>query len=159
MATAFLVATADAVLSALADQRFSQEFEPERSYADWELPLEDSAELHVDVVPVNSPDFELETRGSVSYMPQVDIVIRKRLAHDQQEPDGTLVLPEIDDLVYLVEEIAEYFVTDRFGDSDTIVWQRTQIVAAFKPSHLRQYRQFTGIVRFTFRAAQDLVPR
>lgn len=156
MATAILVSTADAVLNSLADQRFSQEFEPERSYADWELPLEDSDDLHVDIVPVNSPDFELETRGSISYAPQVDIVVRKRLAQDQQEADGSFVLPEIDDLVYLVEEIAEYFVADRFSEIESIVWQRTQILAAYKPSHLRQHRQFTGIVRLTFSATSDL---
>jgi len=156
MPTAILVSTADAVLSVLSDNKFSQEFEPVRSYADWELPLEDPDELHVDVVPVGSPDMELETRGSISYTPQVDIVIRKRMAAGQQEPDGTLILPDVDDLVFLVQEIAEYFVVDRFGDLESIAWQRTQILAAYKPSHLRQHRQFTGIIRLTFSAQNDL---
>lgn len=156
MAIAILVSTADAVLAVLAEHRFSQEFEPQRSYANWELPLEDSDDLHVDVVPVNSPEFDLETRGSIGYVPQVDIVIRKRLAQDQQEPDGSLILPEIDDLVYLVEEIAEHFVADRFSEVESIAWQRTQILAAYKPSHLRQHRQFTGIVRLSFSATSDL---
>ena len=92
MPTAILVSTAVAVLGVLSDNKFSQEFEPVRSYADWELPLEDSDDLHVDVVPVGSPDMELETRGSIGYAPQVDIVIRKRLAAGQQEADGTLIL-------------------------------------------------------------------
>jgi hypothetical protein len=153
---AILVSTADAVLNALADHRFSQEFEPVRSYADWELPLEDQDQLHADVVPVGSPDMELETRGSVGYVPQVDIVIRKRLASDQQEADGTLILPDIDDLVFLVQEIAEYFMADRLSEFDEAAWERTQMLAAFKPSHLRQYRQFTGIVRLTFKAQTDL---
>jgi len=156
MPTAILVSTADAVLSVLSDNKFSQEFEPVRSYADWELPLEDSDDLHVDVVPVGSPDMELETRGSIGYTPQVDIVIRKRMAAGQQEPDGTVILPDVDDLVFLVQEIAEYFVVDRFGDLESIAWQRTQILAAYKPSHLRQHRQFTGIVRLTFSAQTDL---
>lgn len=153
---AILVSTADAVLNALADHRFSQEFEPVRSYADWELPLEDGNELHADVVPVGSPEMELETRGSIGYAPQVDIVIRKRLASDQQEVDGTLILPDIDDLVFLVQEIAEYFMADRLVDFTDAAWERTQMLAAFKPSHLRQYRQFTGIVRLTFKAQTDL---
>jgi hypothetical protein len=55
-----------------------------------------------------------------------------------------------------VQEIAEYFVVDRFGDLESIAWQRTQILAAFKPSHLRQHRQFTGIIRLTFSAQNDL---
>ena len=153
---AILVSTAEAVLNSLADHRFSQEFEPQRSYADWELPLEDSNELHVDVVPVNAPDFELETRGSISYVPQVDIVVRKRLAQDEQEADGSLDLLVIDDLVCLVQQIAEFFVTDRFSEIESIIWQQTQILAAFKPLHLRQYRQFTGIVRLTFSATSEV---
>jgi hypothetical protein len=99
---------------------------------------------------------ELETRGSIGYAPQVDIVIRKRMAAGQQEADGTLILPDVDDLVFLVQEIAEYFVVDRFGDLESIAWQRTQILAAFKPSHLRQHRQFTGVIRLTFSAQNDL---
>ena len=154
--SAILVSTADAVLNALADHRFSQEFEPVRSYADWELPLEDQDELHVDVVPVGSPEMELETRGSIDYSPQVDIVIRKRLASDQQEADGTLILPEVDDLVLLVQELAEYFMADRLAEFEGAAWERTQMLAAFKPSHLRQYRQFTGIIRLTFKAQTDL---
>ena len=153
---AILVSTADAVRSALADHRFGQEFEPVRSYADWELPLEDSDELHADVVPVGSPDMELESRGSIAYAPQVDIVIRKRMAKEQQETDGTLILPEIDDLVLLVQEIAEYFMADRLTEFEDAAWAGTQMLAAFKPSHLRQYRQFTGIVRLTFTAQTDL---
>jgi hypothetical protein len=155
MPTAILVSTADAVLSVLSDNKFSQEFEPVRSYADWELPLEDAGVLHVDVVPVGSPEIELETGGSIGYMPQVDIVIRKRLATDQQEADGTLVLPEIDDLVYLAQEIAEYFVAGRLAGFEDAAWERTQILAAFKPSHLRQYRQFTAVIRVTFRTPTD----
>ena len=156
MPTAVLVTTADAVLNVLADNDFSQDFEPQRSYADWDLPLEDSDDLNVDVVPVNAPDFELETRESISYAPQVDIVIRKRLVQEEQEADGSLVLSVIDDLVYLVQQIAEFFVTDRFSEVESIIWQRTQILAAYKASHLRQHRQFTGIIRLTFTATSDL---
>jgi hypothetical protein len=156
MPTAVLVSTADAVLNALAGASLSQMIEPRRSYADWELPLEGSSDLQVDVVPVNGPDFELETRHSISYSPQVDIVIRRALGQDEQEEDGSLVLAEIDDLVYLVEQIAEFFVTDRFSEVESIIWQRTQILAAYKASHLRQHRQFTGIIRLTFSATSDL---
>jgi hypothetical protein len=154
--SAILVSTADAVLNVLADHRFSQEFAPLRSYADWELPLEDAGDLRVDVVPAGSPEMELETRGSIGYTPQVDIVVRKRLAQEQQEADGTLILPEIDDLVLLVQEIAEYFMADRLAEFEGAAWERTQILAAFKSSHLRQYRQFTGIIRLTFKAQTDL---
>ena len=90
------------------------------------------------------------------YAREVDIVIRQRLAEHQQEADGSLVLPEIDDLIYLVEEMAEHFVVDRFSQFESVVWQRTQILAAYKPSHLRQHRQFTGIIRLTFSATTDL---
>lgn len=156
MPTAILVSTAGAVLTALEDESFSQDFEPKRSYADWDLPLEGSEGLHVDVVPVNAPDFELESRGSISYAPQVDIVIRKQLSQEEQDVDGGLVVSVIDALVYLVEEIAEFFVTDRFSQIESIIWLRTQILAAYKASHLRQYHQFTGIIRLTFSATTDV---
>jgi hypothetical protein len=47
-------------------------------------------------------------------------------------------------------------MADRLSEFDEAVWERTQMLAAFKPSHLRQYRQFTGIVRLTFKAQTDL---
>lgn len=157
MAISVLAETAAAVLDGLEKHTFSLPFQAERSYADWELQLEDLATLKVDVVPVSSPDFTLETRGSISLSPQVDIVIRKRLGQEARRPDGRFIPEVIDELVLLTEEIAAYFATNRFEVTDSQpIWQNTELLSAYRPSHLRQYQQYTGIVRLTFTASIDI---
>lgn len=155
-----LADTAAAVLTELEETTFSLPFDPVRSYADWELKLEDAAPANavlVDVVPVSSPDFELETRGSVVYRPQVDIVVRKRLGDESKDASGRLIVLVVDELVYLVEEIAEHFACNRFELAEhQPIWQATEILSAYMPSHIRQFQQFTGVVRLTFSASVDL---
>lgn len=164
--TAVLVACAEAVTAALnaaAEETFEQTFEARRSYADWELAFEEDSDdrdkLHVDVVPVSQLPIDLETRGSVEYGPQIDVVVRFALGPEHREADGKLTLAQIDALVLFVQQIAEFFASDRFGTSEQFAWDAetgTKILAAYKPSHLRQNHQFTGIVRLAFVASQDL---
>ncbi len=156
MPEAVLVTTASAVAAALnaapADT-FDYKFNPERSYADWELPLEDSkpsdGSVLVDVVPVPPLPTELTTRGLIGYTPSVDIVIRLRLDPSNREADGRLEVAQIDGLLRFVEQVSEYFSTDRLTSTDA-VWQSTQILRAFVPQHLREKHQFTAQIRLTF---------
>ena len=144
---------ATGVTSALAGGSFSQTFTAERSYADWELPLDDAAAdaLRVDVVPVNNPETDLETRGQVNYKAAADIVVRKKLNVPEQDPStGRIAIGQIDALVALVLEIHQFFLAARLANYDSAVWDKTEIRAAYVPKHLRQHRQFTGIVRVTF---------
>jgi hypothetical protein len=156
-----LIQVADEVVTTLNSAlpgTFSQTFEAERSYADWELPLEDSApqdRVLVDVTPVPPLESELETRGSIAYRPAVDIIVRRRITPSQRDANGKLLLAEIDALVLFVEELAEFFTTDQLATS-TARWAETEIRRAFVPTHLREKHQFTGIIRVTFDLEQAL---
>jgi hypothetical protein len=156
---AILVQVAGAVLDAINAGSFSQQFVAERSYADWDLALEDDEEgnkLRVDVVPVGPLRTSLETRGSIGYQPSVDIVTRLKLGPERREADGKFTLAEIDALMYFVEELSEFFTAVSLPTFDDATWLSTEIVAAYKPSHLREFHQFTGIVRVTFSTNKTL---
>lgn len=148
---------ATGVTSALVGGTFSQTFTAVRSYADWELPLDDAAAdtLRVDVVPVNNPETELQSRGQVNYKAAADIVVRKKLNVPEQDPStGRITIGQIDALVALVLEIHQFFLAARLASYDSAVWDKTEIRAAYIPKHLRQHRQYTGIVRVTFDVAR-----
>ena len=150
---------AEAVAAELVNGPFSVPFEVERSYADWEWPLDDTDQggLRVDVVPVNNPATELETRGSVSYKVATDIVIRKKFAANEQEAGtGRIDIAEIDGLVRLVLEINAHFLKGRLDTYSKAVWDETAIRAAYIGKHLREHRQFTGVVRVTFDVSTSL---
>ena len=161
-----LVACADAVVDALnADPQtnFGQVFEAERSYADWELALEDDSnqrgQLKVDVVPVGQLATDIETRATLNYSPAVDVVVRVGLGPERRQADGKFTLEEIDALVLLVQGIAEFFSINRIGADSEFSWNAevgTKILAAYKPTHLRQNHQFTGVVRIPFYVSQEL---
>ena len=80
-----------------------------------------------------------------------DIVVRQKLSVPEQDPStGRIELAEIDVLVGLVLEIHQFFLAARLASYDMAVWDKTEVRAAYIPKHLRQHRQFTGIVRVTF---------
>ena len=152
MANPVLVDVADALVWELKTKPFSLAFTCERSYADWELPLEETADaLRVDVVPVGTLPAELDTREASEYRPACDVVVRKRMTPADYVPETKrLSLAKVDELVRLVEDIHDFLCAERLSKLPEAVWQETKILAAFKPSHLRLHHQFTGIVRVTY---------
>lgn len=152
MANPVLVDVADALVWELTTRPFSLAFACERSYADWELPLEESADaLRVDVAPVGTMPADLDTREASEYRPACDIVVRRRmLPANYVTSTKRLSLAKVDELVKLVEEIHDFLCAERLSKLPDAVWQETRILAAYKPSHLRTYHQFTGIVRVTY---------
>lgn len=160
--TAVLVSVANAVTDALNGASLSQRITAVRSYADWELPLEDSDPsdvLLVDVVPVGmNYGTELASRDTLDYSPAIDVVVRKRLGPDKRQAGGTFTLAEIDELVLFMEEINEYFTAARLATYTEAAWDSeigTKILAAYIPSHLRQHSQFTGRLRIPFVVQKD----
>lgn len=149
---------ADAVVTALRAGTFSRAIDPVRSYAEWEEQLEDLGTLHVDVVPLQTgPATELDDRGSVQYTCEVDIGVRYRFGTAEQESTtGRVDVADVDACKLLVQEIAEFFITDRFADSPFAVWQETEIKLGWSRKHLRTMRQFFGFVRLTFTATREL---
>jgi hypothetical protein len=155
-----LAAVVEALRQELEDNvsSFVLQFTPERSYADWDLKLEDADELHVDVA-LHSTEIETElaTNGRIKYTVPIEVGIRKRFEQAEQESStGRIALGEIDNLVLLVTQIHEFLCKDRLTDFDDAVWVETSIRAAYIPRHLKELRQFTGIVRLVYRIDRAL---
>lgn len=148
-----VVRMADAVVTALNSHDWDIQFTAERSYAEFDDQLKDLGQLQIDVFPKFDPTLELDTRGTLGWQVAIDVGVRKRFGtEDQDQTTGRIKRDSIDELVNLVEAIAKYLIAERFTSLDAIgmVWQSTSIPALFVREHLRQWSQFTGIVRLTF---------
>lgn len=158
---AVLIEVADAVTSELqtavdANEFTGLQFVPERSYADWDEELADFDELHVDVVPVNYDQTDLDARESVGYVVSVDVVIRKKFSQEKRLQDGKIDKEEIDRLVLFVEEIHEFLCKLTLTEYDNAIWRETAIRSAYSRDHLRTMGMFLGIVRVSFDVSERL---
>jgi hypothetical protein len=154
-----LIDLADAVLADLEDQDFGVVIEWERSYAEWDLELKsaETEKVRGDVVPLFSSGTELETRGSVLYELTLDIAIRRRFAASDVDEAGRLYKAEIDQLVGVLEAVHLHFVkSEPVSGVDWSPASDRRIQAWYVKKHLREWSQFTGIVRLPFDASQDL---
>ncbi len=135
------VQIANAVKNELNAQSFSQTFTAECEY----LPVFELAEmktLHVTVVP-KSATYEIETRGLRRGEFAVDIAVQKKADRTN--------LAEIGGLMYLVQEIADVFVSRRLSQLPEAVWVRTENDPIYSPEHLDKFHQFTSVLTLTFR--------
>jgi hypothetical protein len=154
---ALIVEIADAVVTALKAAEFGMEIPWERSYGDWDLELKEIGCVRGDVVPVFDAQVELETRGSVRYELNIDIALRKRFSSQTDIDCGRINRDEIDKLLYVVQRMQQQFVATR--PSDDSVWSpsRTQQVQAwYVKAHLREWNQFTGVVRLPYESSLEL---
>lgn len=149
-----LIKVADAVAERINEADLSLPVTAVRSYADFDELLEDLGELHCDVIPAVNGSVPLVARGTTRYRCPVSVGLRKRFT--QQETDGStgrILLPEMDRLTNLLVEISELFHGQRLDWTNLkAAWQATDFTANFSRQHLRENRQFTGIVRLTFDA-------
>jgi len=130
---------ADAIVAALNAQTFSQPVTAVRAYRA-AFDLQEMKDLHVTVVPKG---LELITagRGVAQSDVQIDIGVQKKLATGDDA--------EIDELMGLVQEIAEFVRTTRqFGDA---VWVKTENTPIYSQEHLGELRQFTSVLTLTLR--------
>lgn len=155
--TAVSVGVAQAVTDMLAAATLSQGFTPERSYADWDLELEDSR-LHVDVAAViNKQECFQLTRGKKRFTIPIDVAVRRRFKTDKQDDEtGRIEIEEIDALVLLVEEIHGLLWKVSLDGFSSAVWEKLEIPACPALPHLKTMKQFIGIVRVTFVVDKDL---
>jgi hypothetical protein len=158
--SSILIQVADAIAHELNGKAFSFEFEAARAYADFDEQLL-SDMLRAEVVPVGPLPTELDGRYSVAYQCSADIVLRKRFTPDDMEQvsgmDAARVKPcVVDPYVALVEEINEWLIAKRLTDMEDAVWRETSIVAAVVHKHLREWQQFTGILRVTYDVSKCL---
>ena len=167
-ADSVLVEAADAIVATLAAGAFSQAFTPVRSWAQWQRAFEasEAVGLQVDVVPVSGLDDELNSRKAVKYSPAIDVVVRKKFAGEDLEEvpgenEARVKFEKVAELVALLEEIHRALTAVRLGASGpdplgNVVWEQDRILAAYVPTHLRSFHQYTGVVRITTAINRDL---
>jgi hypothetical protein len=162
---AVLVQVADAVVELLNTvDTFSQSFTAERKYPHSLTPLEKIRGRRVDVVPSSHFDTELGTRGTVTYVVRVVIVIRERFTQDDRQEETSEGRPisneAVDELVALVEEINEFFCgdterTQTNSDNLKMDWQETKILSTYDHEQLKT-GLFDGRIQVDYRASVEI---
>jgi hypothetical protein len=136
-----VVDVAQAVTEELNGGSFSQGFTAERHYQPvFELP--DMKTLHVTVVPRAITIATLD-RGRCQHDVQIDVAVQKKFGSDAPV--------EIDPLMDLVQEIADFFRQRRLAGCPTAVWVKTENAPLYAQEHMNEMRQFTSVLTFSFR--------
>lgn len=150
---------AAAVVAILDAGSFILSIDPQGPTYDVDTALEDMDELHVDVVP-GPLEMIPDSRVSVAYTASVDVAVRYRFGTDEQFADtGKVDVSEIYKYMLLTQQIAEEVAkpANRAPSSvPTAAWIGCEIRWPWVPDDMRQRRQYTGIVRATYRVAMDL---
>ena len=138
---AIIADIADAVAAEINAGSFSQSLTAERLY----LPvfdLKEMQDLRVTVVPkslLTLPGGRAHNQHDYA----IDVAVQKKL----QAADNA----EIDDLMTLVDEIADHLRFKRLSSYPNAIWLKTENQPVYAPEHLHELRQFTSILTFTFR--------
>jgi len=135
---------ADAVVAELNGGTFSQTFTAKRYYR----PIFDLAEmsdLHVSVVP-RAMTIERADRSRNQHDVQIDVAVQKKCEAGDAD--------ELDPLMSLVEEIADFFRLRRLVAYPDAVWVKTENVPVYAQEHMEELRQFTSVLTLTFRVVR-----
>jgi hypothetical protein len=135
---------ADAVVTELNGGSFSQPFTAARHYRPL-FDLADMAALHVTVVPKGIVVERLDRSRNQEDV-QVDVAVQKKFETGESA--------ELDALVALVEEVADFFRLRRLAAYPAAVWVKTENVPVYAPEHMDELRQFTSVLTLTFRVAR-----
>ena len=132
---------ADAVAAEINAGSFSQPVSATREY----LPafeLADMQTIRVTVVPKSVTTLP-GGRAHNQYDYAIDVAVQKKLdAADNAE---------IDELMTLVDELADHLRFKRLTDYPNAAWLKTENQPVYAQEHLQELRQFTSILTFTFR--------
>jgi len=138
---AAIIDFADAIVTALNGQDFSQEFTAVRRYRP-EYDLADMGTLHVTVVPKSS-EAALETRAQSAFHDDIDIAVQQRA----ENPNDSTTL---DALMTLVQEIGDFCRRRTFtGGGIDATCLATASDPIYDPTHLRDQQLFTAVVTVT----------
>ncbi len=135
------VEIAQAVADELNAGSFGQEFTAQRLYQ----PLFELTEmkiLHVTVVPANV-NIHSGSRGRNQHDYKIEVAVQKKF-----QADG---VADIDPLMDLAEEIADFFRRRRLTSFPTAMWVKTEHAPLFAQEHMEQFRQFTSLITFTYK--------
>jgi hypothetical protein len=135
---------ADAVVTELNGHTFSQALAAVRYYR----PVFDLGEmqtLHVSIMP-KGVTIERADRSHNQYDFAIDVAVQKKF----ESGNNT----ELDALMSLVEEIADFFRMRRLTSCSSAIWVRTDNVPVYAPEHMEEFRQFTSVLTLTFRVVR-----
>jgi len=138
---------ADAVVAELNSPppgTFAQAFTAARHYRP-QFDLAELKTLRVSVVP-RKVEITSLMRSANQNDVSVDVAVQKKVS-----PDDTA---ELDALMALVEQIADYFRLRRLTAVPTALWTKTENVPVYSPEHLEQKQVFTSVLTFTFRVVR-----
>ena len=131
-----------------------------RSYGEWDIDLSkmdeatlpESEKLRVDVTSY-TVDQEIEVLGRSSAQIRIatDVAIRKRFGpNHQEESSGRIAIGDIDALMLFVDEVVALLANHKLNELPAVSWDSTSIIEAPVREHLRELRQFTGVIRTTY---------
>jgi len=141
---ALIVDIADAVVTELNAGTFSQTFRAARHYRP-QFRLEEMKDLHVTVVP-KGVEATTVSRSGVQYDISVDVAVQKKLEKETNT--------DLDPLMNLAEEIANFFRLRRLTQYPGASWLRSENDPAWSPGHLEELGQFTSVLTLTFRVVK-----
>ena len=142
-----ITAIADAVVTDLngaAAGTFAQTFTAARHYRP-QFDLAELKTLRVSVVPKGIAITGL-MRSANQHDVSIDVAVQKKV-----NPTDSA---ELDGLMTLVEQIADYFRLRRLTALPTALWTKTENVPVYAPEHLEQKQVFTSVLTFTFRVVK-----
>jgi hypothetical protein len=142
-----ITSIADAVVTDLngaAAGTFAQTFTAARHYRP-QFDLAELKTLRVSVVPKGIAITGL-MRIANQHDVSIDVAVQKKV-----NPTDSA---ELDGLMTLVEQIADYFRLRRLTALPTALWTKTENVPVYAPEHLEQKQVFTSVLTFTFRVVR-----
>lgn len=140
-------AIADAVVAELngaAAGTFVQAFTAARHYRP-QFDLAELKTLRVSVVPKGIAITGL-MRSANQHDVSVDVAVQKKV-----NPTDSA---ELDGLMTLVEQIADYLRLRRLTALPTALWTKTDNVPVYSPEHLETKQVFTSVLTLTFRVVR-----
>jgi len=140
-----IIEIADAVVAELNGGAFGIPFQAQRHYKPT-FDLAEMKDLRVTVVP-RGVELSGASRSMTQTDVQIDIGVQRKLPADAVNDAA-----EIDALMRLVEEIADFFRSRRLSACPSAAWVRTENKPIYSPEHIEQLRQFTSVLTLTFRA-------
>jgi len=139
-----VVDVAEAMVAELNAASLSQPLTAARHYVPvFELP--EMQELHVSVVPQGMAIAKLDRSRNTQDV-EIDIAVQQKFDKGDEA--------EIDPLMDLVEEIADFFRLRRLASYPNAHWTKTANQPLYSQEHWDELRQFTSILTLTFRVVR-----
>ncbi len=137
---------ADAVVSELnnSEAGFSMEFTAERILLPY-FEQKDLVSLKVTVVP-SDVSYSSLSRSSVLAEYGIDVAVQQKVNVGSDD--------DIETLIGLTKEIADYLRRKKLTGADYACWARSQISPLYSVEHLLDHKVFTSVVKISYKTAE-----